>query len=397
MKEWFDYYVERRGTDSSKWNLEAMKNMGGYADEDSIPMWVADMDFKSPRIILEKLKERIDHGILGYSGPTAGYYESLIHWFSKRQGWNIEKDWVITTPGVVPALYYLIQALTEKGEGVIIQTPVYYSFKRAIVNTGRVVVENQLKEEKNKYTIDFEDLKKKAAQADTKLMILCSPHNPIGKVWTREELEQINDICKKNGVVLISDEIHSDLILFDTNFVSVGALCQEIDENTIICTAPSKTFNIAGLQTSNIVIKNKALREKMNEYLLTISGRTTPNLFGNVALQAAYSNEGEEWLDELKEYLEENYLLIIEFLKEKLPDIAWSPLEGTYLLWLDFRNLSSYTCAEELEKKVAEVAKLVLDGGSIFGECGQGFMRMNIACPRPVIQEALDRLYNTFK
>lgn len=398
MKVEFDCYVERKGTDSTKWNLESMRGMGGYADETSLPMWVADMDFKSPKVVLEKLKERLEHGILGYALPTSGYYEALKYWYKKRQNWSIEKEWVVTTPGVVPALYYLIHALSEKGDGVVIQTPVYYPFKKAILNTGRVVVENSLKEgDNNQYTIDFEDLEIKTAKEDTKLMILCSPHNPIGKVWSREDLEKISEICKKNGVILISDEIHSDLILFNKTFISVGALYENIDENTIICTAPSKTFNLAGLQTSNIVIKNSIFREKLIEYLLTISGRTIPNIFGNVVVQAVYSPEGEAWLDELRDYLEGNYLFITEFLREKLPEVTWSPLEGTYLLWLDFRKLYSYTCAEELEKKVAEVAKVILDGGSIFGDGGQGFMRMNIACPREIVQEALNRLYDTFK
>ncbi|MEG1338846.1 MalY/PatB family protein [Cetobacterium sp.] len=396
MDKLFENYIERRGTDSSKWNLEAMASMSGYADEESIPLWVADMDFKAPEIVIKKLKERIEHGVFGYNMPTTKYYESLNYWYSKRYKWNLEKDWIVTTPGVVPALHYIVQAFSKEGDGVIIQTPVYYPFKKSIENNKREVVENRLIERDREYFIDFEDLEEKTKNPKNKIMILSSPHNPVGRIWKKEELEKIGEICLRNNVLLISDEIHSDLILFNNKFISFGNLSESFLNHSIVCTAPSKTFNLAGLQTSNIIIPNEDIRNTLKNFLITISAKITPNIFGNIAVEAVYSEEGEQWLEKLKDHLEKNYIFMKEYFEKYLPKVKCTELQGTYLAWVDFREVDSFITGKELEDKIAKEAKVVLDGGSIFGDQGAGFMRVNIACHRDTLEEALKRICNIF-
>ncbi|MGX6592031.1 MalY/PatB family protein [Cetobacterium ceti] len=395
MKNYFDEYVERRGTDSRKWSKVGMEEMAEYIDDESIPLWVADMDFKAPKIVIEKLKERALEGVFGYNIPDASYYESIRYWNEKRKGFFVEPNWVISTTGVVPALNFAIKAYTEKGDGVIIQSPVYPPFKNSIINNGREVLDSRLIFDGETYHMNFEDLEEKAKNPKTKLMIMCSPHNPVGRVWTKEELEKVADICVKNKVILVADEIHSDLILFNNKFTTIGNISEEILNSSIICTSPSKTFNLAGLRVANIIIPNEKLREKFLNKIIEIGEKPIPNLFGAVGVEAAYSEEGEEWLEELIKYLEENFKIFKEFIEKNIPEIKICKLEGTYLPWIDFRGYN--LVLRDLKNKLEKDAKLVVDNGEIFGNIGAGFVRINIACHRSILMETLKRLEKTFK
>lgn len=385
-------FLERKNTDSTKWNPEGMKNMVSYVDDESIPMWVADMDFKTVPLLLENLKKRIEHGCFGYSMPDEAYYDAIKYWYNKHYSFNIEKNWIITTPGIVPAIAYLVQSFTKEGEGVIIQEPVYYPFRIVIESNSRVVVNNNLIEKDGKYFIDFDDLKEKASHSNNKLMILCSPHNPLGRVWTKDELEKIAQICYDNNIILCSDEIHSDLILFNNKFETCGNLPKHLLENTIICTAPSKTFNLAALPTSNLIIVNCEFRETLSSFLTKIRVSGKPSMFGNIAVQSVYNKEGEKWLKELLAILEDNFNYVKSFFSST--NINVIELQGTYLVWLDFRNTSlDWT---QIEHKMEKEAKVVLDPGSKFGKAGKGFMRINIACHKSTLKEALERIKKVY-
>lgn len=391
----FEKYVERKGSDSRKWSLKGMYEMASYVDEDSIPLWVADMDFKAPDFVQEALKKRVEHGVFGYNITDEKYYDSIEYWLKSRNNWSIEKSWIVPTSGVVPALCYAIKAFTKFGDGVIVQNPVYPPFRGSIELNGRKVINNALKLIENKYEMDFDDLENKLKDSKNKMLILCNPHNPVGRVWTRDELEKVVALCLKYKKIIVSDEIHSDLILFKNKFTSIGTLDENIKDYLIVCTSISKTFNLAGLKASNIIIPNNDLREKFLDEMFKVGAKHVPNIFGAIGIEACYSKSGEEWLDNLIVYLEQNYLFLKNYLEKKIPEIKCFPLEGTYLAWIDLRGLK--LTKEELRVKLEEKAKIVIDDGKIFGDEGEGFIRLNFACHRSILEETLERLEKAIK
>ncbi len=385
MRYNFDKVVDRVGTNSIKWDF-----MDRFISKDSscIPLWIADMDFECAKPIVDAIEKRAKHLVFGYSDKPDSYYESVVKWMKKRHNWDITKESICVTPGIVKALSFIVQTYTDKGDGVIIQTPVYGPFTKVVENNGRVVYDNRLKYENNRYTIDFEDLEKKAKNPSVKLMILCSPHNPISRVWTKEELTRIGQICIDNNVMVVSDEIHSDIIYKGHKHTPFASISEEFANNCIVCSAPSKTFNIAGLETSNIIIYNEKIRK---EYLKTLDrmGIKGHNPFGIVATEAAY-NEAEDWVEQVIDYLEENVKFVETFLEEKIPNIKLVKPEGTFLLWLDFTSLG--LDGSELKSFLEKEAKIALDQGVNFGKAGIGFARLNIGCSRKTIELALARL-----
>lgn len=385
MKYAFDEIIERRGTDAIKHDFAEKRGM----PENLLPLWVADMDFLSPPEVIEALEKRARHGVFGYSG-TAGedYFEALHHWYATRFDWETSPDWLVKTTGIVFSVSTAIRALTEENDGILIQPPVYYPFELMINGNGRKPVYNQLVFENGKYRLNLEDFEQKIVEHQVKLFILCSPHNPVGRVWTREELAAMGDICVKHGVLVLADEIHCDFVFPGHRHQIFAALKSEFAEITLTCTAPSKTFNLAGLQTSNIFIANSELRERFRAEIAQM-GLGDPNLMGLVACRTAYTY-GAPWLEALIAYLLGNLALVRDFLKEKLPKIRLVEPEGTYLVWLDFRDLG--LSDEALDKLMVEEAGLWLDGGTMFGAGGEGFQRVNIASPRAVILDALERL-----
>jgi cystathionine beta-lyase len=396
MNQDLNFEIDRRGTHSVKWEFfvqrEGVQRLEptdrSFGPDRVIPMWVADMDFRCPQAVIEALIERAEHGIFGYSAPTADFHQSLVDWMRRRHSWQIRSEWICSTPGVVPALNMMVRTFTEPGEAVLIQPPVYHPFSMAIINNGRQVVTNPLTYMDSRYTMDFDDLEAKIQDHHVQMAILCHPHNPVGRVWTRGELQRFAEICRANDVLVISDEIHGDLIYSDIKFMPFAMLGQEFEELSITCTAPSKTFNLAGLHTSNIIIPDSELRLRFAETLRN-NGLTGLNTFGIVVQQAAYQY-GESWLAQVMSYVEENYKLLEAYIREYLPRIKVTQPEGTYLVWLDCRVLGLN--AKALERLMLEEAKVYLDEGYIFGSEGEGFERINIACPRSLLQEALDRI-----
>jgi len=379
----FETIVDRTSKNSAKWTL--MKRLTGF--DDLIPLWVADMDFTAPPEVVEALKERATHPIYGYTVPTEGYYNGLINWMDKRHGWSgVEKDWILYTPGVVAGFSIAIQAYSQPGDKVVIQPPVYYPFKRQILGTGRQVVENPLKIVDGYYEMDFEDVAEKIDER-TKMIILCSPHNPVSRVWKREELEKLVKVCEEKNILIVSDEIHNDLILGEIKHTPTATISEEAIQRTVTLVAPSKTFNLAGLTNANAIIPNKKLREAFRSQASKGSGHG--NIFGMVAQDAAY-NKGEAWLEELLTYLRGNLKYLEEFIAEKIPGLKLYPLEGTYLAWVDCTSLGMND--EELNEFMLKKAKLWLDEGTLFGTGGSMFMRINIACPRSLLKQALENL-----
>ena len=377
----FDRVIDRRGTYSTKYNHAAH----GIPD-DTLPMWVADMDFQAPPCVNDALEERLRHGIYGYSGVDAGYFDVLQGWYERRFGWKANREWLVVTQGVVNAIYIAVRALTEPGDGVLVQQPVYYPFMSAIEDTGRRLLINELEYCNGRYGVDFDDFEKKIKQA--KMFILCSPHNPVGRVWTHGELAQMGDICMRHGVVVVSDEIHQDFVYPGHRHTVFAGIDPQLADMTVTCTAPSKTFNIAGLPLSNIFIPNRGLHKKfMREY--TSCGLGQPGVMSIIACKAAYEG-GEEWLEELLLYLNGNMSLVREFSQARCPKIRLVEPEGTYLAWLDCSGLGMST--HDLDEIILQKAKLWLVKGGAFGSSGAGFQRMNIACPRPVLREGLARL-----
>jgi len=383
MKFNFDQVVDRRHTNSIKYD------MATYAKAiDVLPLWVADMDFKAPPCVEEALLRRTQHGVFGYSESGAHYFKVLQNWFKRRHNWNIEQEWMIKTPGIVNAIHVAILALTAEEDGVLIQPPVYHPFASAVRKTGRRLVENELIYEKNRYQIDFNDFEQKIVQEGVKMFVLCSPHNPVGRVWTKDELTKMGEICLCHGVVVVADEIHQDFVYQGHKHLIFAAQNPSYSDIAITCTAPSKTFNLAGLPLSNIFISNAFMREKfLREYKRI--GLSHVGVMGIVACQAAYEN-GDVWLEELLRYLAGNILFINEFLEERLPQVKMVNPEGTYLAWLDFNALGFGR--DELEAVIADKARLWLNSGELFGTGGAGFQRLNAACPRSMLQEAMDRL-----
>jgi len=386
----FDEIIERHGTDSLKYDLAVKRGMPG----DILPFWVADMDFKSPPEVLDALSRRIRHGIFGYS-HTAGesYFNALYNWYNDRFDWQIRPEWLVKTPGVVFSICIAIRTLTKPGDAVIIQQPVYHPFENSVKNNGRRLVVNQLLYGSGRYQINYNEFERLIAEENVKMFILCNPHNPVGRVWTREELIQLGDICVRHGVYVVSDEIHQDFVYPGYKHSVFAALKPEYADIAVTCTAPSKTFNIPGLKISNIFISNEKIRRLFLEELKKL-GYGQPNLMGMLACQAAYE-KGAHWLDELICYLSDNLALFRKFLSDELPDIYMVEPEGTYLLWLDFSKLG--LSDTELEQLLVHKAKIWLNSGPTFGAGGQGFQRFNIACPRVVLQEGLNRLKNAFQ
>jgi cystathionine beta-lyase len=336
------------------------------------------------------MKQKADEGIYGYSWhKTPEYFNAVTGWMKRRHNWDVDKDWIVYSPGIVPAINVMIRSFTQPGDKIIVQSPVYYPFFSTIQNNGRHIQNNQLVYESNKYSFDFDDFEEKAKDPLTKMFILCNPHNPVGRVWTEEELKKLGDICLENDVLIISDEIHHDLILPGYEHKVFSKLSEDYDDYTIICTAPSKTFNVAGLQTSNIIIPNKKLRDTFTQGISGRNGLGIPNAFGISALISAY-NDGEEWLVQVMGYIHENFKFLNAYLKEHLPDVHMVNPEGTYLAWVDFSSLGMND--EERREFMLHKAKVALDGGTMFGKGGEGFERINVACPRSIIEECMDRI-----
>lgn len=380
----FDKKLERRGTDCMKWDVVDK----AFEAEDVLPMWVADMDFETPKAVTDAIIRRATHGAFGYNVVPQSYYDALINWMKRRHGWDVKKEWIAYTPGVIPALYWSVGAFTKPGEKVLVQSPVYYVFYNAISVWEREAVCNQLVRTDEGYRIDFDDLEQKLSDPLVTMMIFCSPHNPVGRVWTREELEKVSALCVKHHVLLVSDEIHSDLVYRGHKHIPVASINEEAANNTILCVAPSKTFNLAGMCTANVIIPNKEIYDKFCAERRK-SAIHTPDIFGMTALEAAYDH-GEEWLEDLIDYLQDNYDYLEKWLAENLPMVKPLRPEGTYLIWLDFSALNM--SKDELKTFLNTKARVAMDQGCWFGAGGEGFARMNIACHRSTLQEGLERI-----
>ena len=379
MKYDFDKITQRRGTNSYKWD--------STDDKEVLPMWVADMDFPTAPCIINALEKRVEHGIFGYTRVPEEYYDAVISWFSRRHHWKPKREWFIYTSGVVPALSAVIKALTNVGDKVLTLTPVYNCFFSSIRNNGCELDSCALRYEDNTFSIDYEDLERRAADPKTTLMLLCNPHNPSGRVWTREELRRIGDIFIKNNVVVVADEIHCELVHPGFTYTPFASVSEEFQKHSVTCVAPSKAFNIAGLQIANIIVENDKWRQRIDK-AININEVCDVNPFGVIATIAAY-NEGEEWLNQLLQYIHGNYLFFKDYCEEHLPQLPVAPLEGTYLAWMDCRSLG--IPSEELEEELMKKAKLWLNAGSMYGKEGEGFMRWNLACPRQLVKEGLER------
>ncbi len=392
MNKWnFDEVIDRKCYGTIKWDPYVLKFFLGH--ENLLPLWVADMDFRAPEPITKAMIERVNHGIFGYTLPEEDFYQAVINWFQRRHNWKIQRDWFISTPGIVSAISYLVLAFSKLGDKIIIQEPVYYPFRMCIENNGRRALVNPLKFVDGHYEMDFEDLEKKVKDPRAKVLILCSPHNPVGRVWKLEELEKLGNICIKNNIIVISDEIHCDLIFPGFTHVPFASISEQFAQNSITCTAGSKTFNIAGLQTSNILIPDPIKRQIFNTQMENLSLRF-PGIFGAIALKAAY-NECEDWLDAAMAYMKKNYEFLEKFIQERLPGVKVIEIQGTYLVWMDFRGLKLTPI--ELDDIIKKEAKVGLDNGPMFGTGGLGFQRINIACPLSIVRDALERLETALK
>jgi cystathionine beta-lyase len=389
MNNLFDQIIDRKGTNSIKYDFTAERGK----PEGILPLWVADMDFQAPPAVIEALMKTARHGIFGYSEGKQGYFDALKKWYADQFGWVVERNWLVKTPGVVFAICAAMRALTQKGDAVLLQRPVYYPFSESIVKNGRTLVNNPLVYESGMYHIDFEDFEDKIIRNNVKLFILCSPHNPVSRVWTKEELVRMGNICVKHSVIIVSDEIHADFVYEENRHLVFADLKPDFQNTTITCTAPSKTFNLAGLQVSNIFIPNAEIRRAFQDEI-DKTGYSQLNAMGLAACQAAYE-KGGPWLAELKEYLAGNLELVRSFLKERLEMIKLVEPQGTYLIWLDCRGLG--LTGDKLEHFMTNKAKLWLDGGEMFGPEGKGFERINIACPRSTLEKALRQLEQAVK
>lgn len=385
----FDTPVERKGTDCLKYDFAVERGMS----PDILPLWVADMDFRISSYIQDALAAQAAHGIYGYSDSKEDYFAAVRDWMKRKHGWQVEEKWLVKTPGVVFALAMAVRAFTKEGEAVMIQQPVYYPFSSVIKDNGRKLVSNTLvQKEDGHYEMDLADFERKVKEEKVKLFFLCNPHNPVGRVWDRESLLEIGRICVENHVVVVSDEIHADFIFEGTHQVFAD-LSDKIRDISVTCTAPSKTFNIAGLQVSNIFIANDSLRRRFVKEI-SAAGYSQVNASGLVACRTAYA-QGEEWYQGMMAYVRANIDFAEQYIREQIPEIRMRKPEGTYLLWLDFRRLS--LTSEELEDLIVRKAGLWLDSGAIFGACGEGFQRINAACTRATLTEALGRIKNAIK
>lgn len=382
MKYDFDKQIPRRGTDSYKWD--------SAKSGDVLPMWVADMDFHTAPAIVDALCRRVQHGIFGYTRVPDSYYKAITDWFARRHSWAINREWIIYTSGVVPAVSAIIKALTVPGDKVLVQTPVYNCFFSSIRNNGCEIVTSPLVHTDNTFTIDYDDLEKKVADPKMKVMLLCNPHNPVGRIWRREELIRIGKICIRHEVTVVSDEIHCELVFPGHTYTPFASISDEFLRHSVTCISPSKAFNIAGLQIANIICADACRRAQIDR-AINDNEVCDVNPFGVIATQSAY-NEGEEWLNQLIQYLHANYLYMQEFCREHLPNFPITLLEGTYLVWMDCRTLG--IPSEDIEQQLVDKTGLWLNAGTMYGVEGEGFMRWNIACPRATLMEGIKRFMN---
>jgi len=380
MRYDFDEVIPRRGTNSYKWDTET--------EEDVLPMWVADMDFRTAPAVVDALKKRVEHGIFGYTKVPSEYYDSIVDWFRRKHNWTIKRDWIIYTTGVVPALSAIIKALTSPGDKILVQTPVYNCFFSSIRNNGCEIVTNPLIYINGTYQINFDDLEKKAADPKVKLLLLCNPHNPAGRVWTKQELVRIGKICLQNGIVIVADEIHCELVFPGHTYTPFASVSEEFLMHSVTCTSPSKAFNLAGLQIANIISADTNIRMRI-EKAINVNEVCDVNPFGIEALMAAYNNS-EEWLDKLNHYLFANYNYLKNYFKEHLPQFPVIRLEGTYLVWIDCSVLK--LSSKEIVKTLLKRGKIRVNEGSLYGEAGDHFIRINIACPRQTLIDGLNRI-----
>ncbi len=379
----FDQVIDRKGTNCIKYDFA--KEWG--RSEDALPLWVADMDFQTAPGVIQALEGAVRHGIFGYSEGKEGYFAAVAKWYRRRFQWEVQRKWLVRTPGVVFALATAVRAFTQEGDAVLLQQPVYYPFREVILDNRRKLVNNPLKLVDDHYEIDFEDFEKKIVDNQVKLFLLCSPHNPVGRVWKEWELRKLGDICLRHKVLVACDEIHSDFVWEGNQHRVFASLSEQYADITVTCTAPSKTFNIAGLQVSNIFISNQQMRRAFRQEM-GAAGYSQLNLLGLVACQAAYET-GEEWLEAVKKYIWENFLFLKKYLEEQMPQIRVFVPQGTYLVWVDFRELG---LTEKEREELLDRAGVWLDSGAMFGPDGEGFERVNIACPRRTLEEALRRL-----
>jgi len=379
----FAEIVDRKNTASVKWDF-AGKFIGA---SDVLPMWVADMDFRTPDFIVNAVRKRAEHEVFGYTLRPDRYYSSIVDWVKKKHNWQIEKDWIVFSPGVVPAVNMAVMAYSKPGEKIIVQPPVYFPFFSAVTKNGRKLVYNPLKLMDGRYYMDFDDLERKIDN-ETRMLILCNPHNPGGSAWTADELIRLGDLCLRNNLLLVSDDIHSDLVFDPFRHTVAANLSNKLAKITITMMAPSKTFNLAGMSTASVIISNASLRKRFQAIIdkLHIG---MGNIFGMVASEAAYTH-GENWLKQMMDYVHGNINFMSEFLKENLPDVQMIEPEATYLVWLDFRKLG--LSSEKLNQLIRDKARLGLNDGTMFGPGGEGFQRMNAACPRVYVEEAMRRL-----
>lgn len=383
----FDSIIDRRNTSAIK--FDGCKEI--YGTNDLLPMWIADMDFAVPEYIISALKKRLEHPIFGYTQFSDGYYNSIINWVSRRHQWNIQRDWIFFSPGVVTGLACIVNTFTKPGDGVIVHTPVYHPFYYVIENQGRKIVRTPLKLENDKYVMDF-DLLEKNMKEGAKLMFICNPHNPIGRCWNREELETLGNLAVKYNCLIVSDAIHSDMTMPNFKYTSLASISEVFAQQTITCMSPSKTFNLAGISTSAIIIPNEELRRKFAHVVIEGLHIQNGNTLGNIALEAAYTH-GDQWVDELRNYLYNNLLFMQEFLSKELPEVKIHPHEATYMIWLNFQKYG--LTHEQLWQKLISKGKLALNDGKIFGAEGDNCMRLNFACPRIVLEDAMVRLKQT--
>lgn len=391
MKYDFENVINRANTGSMKW--DQMKGWNPDVSESIVPFSVADMELKNAPEIIDGVCNYLKNSVLGYTGPTESYFKAVCGWMKRRFDYEVDPSWVVIYPGVVPAFFNAVRAYTKPGEGVILMTPVYYPFYMAMDLNDRKIARNKLIKTEDSYEVDYADLEEKAKDPNNKVLLFCSPHNPVGKVWTREELEKIGEICLRNNVLIISDEIHNDLVMKHVKHTVFATLSEELADHMIVCTAPSKTFNLAGMATSNIIIKNKELRDAFRAEALR-AGVMMTNCVGLKACEIAY-NECEDWLEQLLDLIQHNHEELKKYLALHLPEVKVYDLEGTYLQWMDFSSFKM--SKEELEKFMHIDAQVFFDEGYVFGEEGDGFERMNLACPTKTMMDALERIVVAYK
>lgn len=389
MKYDFDTEIDRRGKNCLKYDFAAERGK----PEGLLPLWVADMDLPAAEEIKQALHEAVEHGIYGYSEVKEPYFNAVRDWMLNCHGWEVKGEWMVKTPGIVYAIAAAVRAFTKEGDGVMLQNPGYYPFGQVVRDNGRVVADNTLREDSGRYTMDYEDMERQIVESNVKLFLLCSPHNPVGRVWTEEELRRLGEICLKHGVLIVCDEIHHDFVFPGHRHHVFAGLDERFQKITITCTAPSKTFNIAGLQISNIFIPDGKLREAFIKEI-DKTGYSQLNQMGLVACEAAY-RYGRDWLDQLLVYLRGNLDFARDFIGREMPGVRLVEPEGTFLLWLDCRDLR--ISDDELDRLVTEKAKLWLDGGRMFGPCGAGYQRINMACPRTTLERALRQFAEALK